>query len=67
MGSVHLAPSGLFFAALFCFLEELLGVLIGIRRVFESLPAEFVSGPIICFAMSFSGGGVSVGCQIVEF
>jgi hypothetical protein len=39
----------------------------GIHRVFESLLAEFVSGPVIFFAMGFSGNGVGVGGQVVEF
>jgi hypothetical protein len=39
----------------------------GAPRVFESLAAEFVSGQMIRFAMGFSGGGVGMGCQGVEF
>jgi hypothetical protein len=42
-------------------------MLMGVLRMFESLPAEFVSGQTICFAMGFSGGGVGVSCQIMEF
>jgi hypothetical protein len=33
--------------------------------VFVRLPAEFVSGKMICFAVGFSGG-VGVGCQVVK-
>jgi hypothetical protein len=39
----------------------------GVHRVFESLLAEFVSGSVICLAMGFSGSGVGVSCQVVEF
>ena len=37
------------------------------QRAFESLPAEFVSGEMICFPMGFSGCGVGVGCLVVNF
>ena len=39
----------------------------GAQRAFESLPAEFVSGEMICFPMGFSGCGVGVGCLVVKF
>jgi len=45
----------------------LFGILISVLRVFVSLPAEFVSGRMICFAVGFSGDGVGVGCQVVKF
>jgi hypothetical protein len=67
MASALPDSSGLFFAGLFCFLEEFLREFVGIHRVFESLLAEFVSGPVICFAMGFGGNGVGVGCQVMEF
>ena len=42
-------------------------MLVGVLREFVSLPAEFMSGKMICFAVGFSGGGVGVGCQVVKF
>lgn len=39
----------------------------GAQRVFQSLPAEFVRGEMIGFAVGFGGDGVGVGCQVVEF
>jgi hypothetical protein len=46
---------------------ELLGVLQSFPRKFVSLIAQFVSGSMICFAMSDCCDGVSVGCEIVKF
>jgi hypothetical protein len=46
---------------------ELLGVLQGISGELVSLPAELVSGAMICFAVGDCGGGVGVGCAIVKF
>ena len=39
----------------------------GARRVFLSLPAEFVRSQMIGFSVGLSGGGVGVGCQVMEF
>jgi hypothetical protein len=36
-------------------------------REFMSLPAEFMSGRMNCFAVGFSGDGVGVGCKVVKF
>ena len=36
-------------------------------REFVSLLTEFVRGEMVCLAVGGSGGGVSVGCQVVEF
>ena len=55
------------FGRLSCCCIELLGVLQCIPRVIVSLPAEFVSGKMICFAVGDCCGSVGVGCQIVKF
>jgi hypothetical protein len=46
---------------------EFLRVLMSVPGVFESLFAEFMSGQMIRLAVSDSGGGMSVGCKIVQF
>jgi hypothetical protein len=38
-----------------------------VLRVFESLFAQFVSCQVIRLAVGGGGGGVSVGCEIVQF
>jgi hypothetical protein len=38
-----------------------------VQGVFVSLPAQFVSGQVIPFAVGNSGSSVGMGCQVMEF
>jgi len=50
---------------LFCVLQQLFGMPVGVLRVLDSLFAELVSGEMVFFAVGGSGGGVGVRCQVV--